>query len=99
MIPGSPAAELVGSDAVSALAGELDALPDTDLVQLDTAWVERFRAIVAIARRAVDVASALLAVAVIIIVGNTIRLEIQSRHSEIEIASALARRCREEPTR
>ena len=81
-----PAPELAGGEAVSELARQLDAMSGTDLVQLDTAWVERFRAIVGIARRGVDVASVLLALAVVIIVGNTIRLEINNRRREIEVS-------------
>ena len=80
-----PAAELISGEAIAALADELAKLPESELVQLDTAWVERFRAMVAIARRAVDLATALLALAVVIIVGNTIRLEINNRRREIEV--------------
>ncbi|MEE8306364.1 MAG: FtsX-like permease family protein [Gammaproteobacteria bacterium] len=54
-------------------------------MQLDTAWVDRFRAMLDISRRAVDLATALLALAVIVVIGNTIRLEINNRHREIEV--------------
>lgn len=75
-----------GLDAdVEALAGAVRALPETDLVQLDTAWVERLRAILALAGRVVDLATVVLGLAVAIVVGNTIRLEINSRSVEIEV--------------
>ena len=70
---------------VEAMAAALDALPETDLVQLDTEWVARLRAILALASRVVDVATVLLGLAVAIVVGNTIRLEIQHRSVEIEV--------------
>jgi len=70
---------------VEGVAAALRKLPETDLVQLDTQWVARLRAMLALARRIVDLATALLAIAVAIVVGNTIRLEIQSRSAEIEI--------------
>ena len=70
---------------ISALAAQLDDLGETAFVQLDTAWVERFRAILDIARRSVDMATVLLALAVIIVIGNTIRLEINNRRQEIEV--------------
>jgi cell division transport system permease protein len=70
---------------VEAVAAAIRAMPETDLVQLDTAWVTRLRAMLALAGRMVDLATVLLAVAVTIVVGNTIRLEINSRGVEIEV--------------
>lgn len=63
----------------------LDALEETALVQLDTEWLERLRAILELARRVVDMTTVLLGLAVIAIIGNTIRLEIGNRREEIEI--------------
>ena len=71
--------------AIAELAKVLERREETDLVQLDTAWVDRFRAMLDISRRAVDLASALLALAVIVVIGNTIRLEINNRRREIEV--------------
>ena len=70
---------------VEAVAAAVRAMPETDLVQLDTAWVTRLRAMLALAGRMVDLATVLLAIAVTIVVGNTIRLEINSRSVEIEV--------------
>ncbi len=67
------------------LVADLDSLEETALVQLDTAWLERLRAILELARRVVDVTTVLLSLAVIAIIGNTIRLEIGNRREEIEI--------------
>ncbi len=67
------------------LVEDLDALEETALVQLDTEWLERLRAILDLARRVVDVTTVLLGLAVIVVIGNTIRLEIGSRREEIEI--------------
>jgi cell division transport system permease protein len=78
-----PASGLAGD--VESIAASIDALPETDLVQVDTAWVARLRAILALAGRVVDLATVLLATAVAIVVGNTIRLEINSRSTEIEV--------------
>jgi len=71
--------------SIATLAEELEHFEETELVQLDTAWVDRFRAILDISRRAVDLATALLALAVIVVIGNTIRLEINNRRREIEV--------------
>ena len=67
------------------LVEDLDALEETALVQLDTEWLDRLRAILDLARRVVDVTTVLLGLAVIVVIGNTIRLEIGSRREEIEI--------------
>jgi cell division transport system permease protein len=74
----------LGTD-VQALADAVGKLPETELVQVDTAWVSRLRAMLALASRLVDFATALLGLAVAIVVGNTIRLEINNRSVEIEI--------------
>jgi cell division transport system permease protein len=70
---------------VEALAKAVMQLPETELVQVDTAWVSRLRAMLALATRLVDFATAVLGLAVAIVVGNTIRLEINNRSVEIEV--------------
>jgi cell division transport system permease protein len=70
---------------VGALADAVAALPETELVQVDTAWVARLRAMLALAGRLVDLATVLLGLAVAIVIGNTIRLEINNRSVEIEV--------------
>ena len=67
---------------VEDLAGE----PGVDIVQSDLAWLERLNAIVEILHRAVGILVALLALGVLLVVGNTIRLGIQNQHQEIEIS-------------
>ena len=71
------------------IKAELSARPDVDLVQLDTQWLARLAAILDVVRRAVWIATVLLVGAVIVIVGNTIRLDIQNRRQEIEVAKLL----------
>ena len=80
-----PAAGSDGPEAVTALAERLGALPGIDIVQADTEWVRRLFAMLDIARRLAGLAAVLLAVGVLIIVGNTIRLDIQNRRDEIEV--------------
>ncbi|HEX7079820.1 MAG TPA: permease-like cell division protein FtsX [Gammaproteobacteria bacterium] len=70
---------------VEAIAEALRALPDVDLVQLDTEWVARLRAILALASRVAGVATAVLGLGVVLVIGNTIRLEINNRSTEIEV--------------
>ena len=75
--------------ALTALVQRLGGLPQTDFAQIDLQWVQRFTAMVDIARRAVLVMGALLALAVLLIVGNTIRLEILNRREEIEVTKLI----------
>jgi cell division transport system permease protein len=70
---------------LASLAADLQKLPSVDVVQLDTAWVERLNAILDGLRRGILLAASLLAVGILVIVGNTIRLDIQSRRDEIEV--------------
>lgn len=72
-------------EVITSLVDVINALPETDLVQYDHRWLERFRAMTAIGQRAAMVLGVSLALAVLLIVGNTIRLEILNRQPEIEI--------------
>ncbi len=70
---------------VEPLLHQLRGLPAVEMAQLDMEWLKRLYAIMAIGERAVLVLAALLALAVLLIVGNTIRLAIQNRRDEIEV--------------
>lgn len=70
---------------VEALLAQLRGRPEVDLAQLDMEWVKRLYAMMEIGKRGVLVLGSLLALAVLLIVGNTIRLAIQNRREEIEV--------------
>jgi len=76
-------------EATERLMQELNSHQEVDFTQVDLEWVRRFHAITEIARRGVLVIAALLGLAVLLIVGNTIRLEIQNRRDEIEITKLI----------
>lgn len=80
-----PGPDYLAPSHIESLAADLKQLPEIDLVQLDTAWVQRLQAILDAVRRGIVVAAALLAIGVMVIVGNTIRLDIQNRRDEIEV--------------
>ena len=71
--------------AVKSLLLRLRELPGVEVAQLDMEWLERWYAMMEIGKRAVMVLAVLLALAVLLIVGNTIRLAIQNRRDEIEV--------------
>ncbi len=81
----TPALQHSQPDAVEQLVRTLRAYPPVDVVQLDQQWVKRLFAIMQIIARGIDVLGSMLALAVILIVGNTIRLAIQNRREEIVV--------------
>jgi cell division transport system permease protein len=68
---------------------KLRALPEVEIAEFDMQWLKRLYAIMAVAQRGVLILGALLGLAVLLIVGNTIRLMIQSRRDEIEIVKLI----------
>jgi cell division transport system permease protein len=81
-----PTAAYTTEASITSLAADIRTLPSVDLVQLDTAWVSRLNAILDALRRSLLLAAAVLGIGVMVIVGNTIRLDIQNRRDEIEVA-------------
>ena len=61
------------------------ALSDVQTVQIDTEWVKRLHAILDLLRRVVLLTGVLLGVGIVLIVSNTIRLDILNRRAEIEV--------------
>lgn len=71
------------------LAQSLQGLPQTDLVQHDALWRKRLDAWLGFGSRLVQVLSALLGLGAVLVVGNTVRLDIQSRREEIGVLQLL----------
>ena len=80
--PTLPASTPQGTDA---LKQAIAAIADVQAVQLDTEWVKRLHAMLGILRRVVLLTAGLLGAGVVLIVGNTIRLDILNRRTEIEV--------------
>lgn len=76
---------LAGVDEIEALAARLADDDRVDTVQVDLHWVQRLQAFIGLAQQAVLVLAVLLAVAVLLVTGNTIRLAIESRRDEIVV--------------
>ena len=71
------------------LAASLRTLPEADRVQHDAVWRERLDAWLRFGGRAVLVLAALLGLGALLVVGNTVRLDIQSRREEIGVLQLL----------
>jgi len=71
------------------LAASLSALPQADLVQHDALWRKRLDGWLRFGERLVQVLSVLLGAGAALVVGNTVRLDIQSRREEIGVLQLL----------
>jgi cell division transport system permease protein len=67
------------------LRAAISGMPDVQVVQLDTDWIKRLQGILEVARHVVMLTGALLGLGVVLIVSNTIRLDILNRRPEIEV--------------
>jgi len=80
--PSLAASTPLGTDALKAA---IAALPDVQTVQLDTEWVRRLYAMLDLLRTVLYLTCGLLGLGVVLIVSNTIRLDILNRRGEIEV--------------
>lgn len=81
----TPAPEHQHTARMRALADKLQRWRQIDRAQLDMQWLQRFYALMGATQRGVSVIAGMLGVAVLLVIGNTIRLDIQNRRDEIEI--------------
>lgn len=75
----------IDKDELNVLVAQIKSFQQVDSVQVDMAWVERLLALLALAQRLVAVVGVLLALAIVLVVGNTIRLAIAARTDEIRV--------------
>ncbi len=80
-----PRPEAATPEAAEKLLGRLRQYGPVELAQLDMQWVKRLYVIMDLVRRGVLVLGLLLGLAVLLVVGNTIRLAIQNRRDEIVV--------------
>lgn len=71
------------------LAADLRELPQADIVQHDAVWRQRLSAWLAFGERVVQVVAVLLGLGVLLVVGNTVRLDIGARSEEIAVLQHL----------
>ncbi len=85
-----PAAGTPRSTAsLESLARQLQDIDGVDQARLDLEWVERLYALLAVIERGVTLLALLLFAGVLLIVGNTIRLDILNRRDEIEVTKLI----------
>lgn len=82
----TPAEGARSGAAMNDLLNALEASAGVARVQVDLGWLQRLNTITELLSRAVWALALLLAVAVMLVIGNTIRLAIESRRDEILVA-------------
>lgn len=81
----TPSADLSAPSAIEAFASQLKSITNVNEVKIDMEWLRRLHAIVAFSSQIAHTLFALLALAVMLIIANTLRLSIQNQHEEIQI--------------
>jgi cell division transport system permease protein len=77
------------TDDMQKLADKLESYPEIDLVQMDLEWVSRLRSILRFSDRAIFIIYGLLALTLLLVIGNTIKLNIENRKEEIEVSKLI----------
>lgn len=75
----------LSESGVRSLLEAAQSLPGVSMAQFDLDWLSRLHAALGIARTASVVIAFLLSMTVLLVVGNTIRLDIENRRTQIEI--------------
>jgi cell division transport system permease protein len=84
--PSSSEAEELG-EAAATLGNWLGQQPEVDLVQVDHKWLQRLAGLLEVGNAIVTVLTVLFSLAVVVVVANTIRLDVGSRSDEIQVLS------------
>jgi cell division transport system permease protein len=81
----TPAARSLKGEQAALLQASLQREPGVARAVLDMAWVQRLNALMHLSQRLVTVLAAILALGVLLVIGNTIRLAIENRRDEIVV--------------
>ncbi len=84
-----PDSNTLRSGRINALARDLQSADAVERVQFDLRWVKRLQAIVSLIRLVGGLLAGFLTLTALLVIGNTIRLELLRRRSEMEVASLL----------
>lgn len=75
----------VSARAVEQLVGDVRAMHGVDMVQDSGTWRQRLEALLGVGNRVVLILALMLALAALLVVGNTVRVDIASRSEEIGV--------------
>lgn len=80
-----PAVTIDSPAKLDLLSRKFQAFPQVALAKLDMEWISRLHAILSFSGKVANALIALLALAVVFIIGNTLRLDIHNRQEEIKV--------------
>jgi len=84
-----PDTTALGDRSVETIARLLKGLPAVERVQVDLDWVRRLQATLSLARRVALLLGGLLVATALLVIVNTVRLELVRRRRELELATLL----------
>lgn len=87
-----PHPDAQSQEALAILASELEKLPRVDVVQMDLVWVERLAAVLELGKKLISFLGLLLVATALIVIGNTVRLEMLRQRREMEVTELLGAR-------
>lgn len=73
------------SEALQSLLDRLQNMQEVELAKLDMEWLQRLRSINEAGERGISILAILLSLSVLLVIGNTIRLAILNRQTEIRV--------------
>ena len=74
------------NDSIASLKSTLSKLDGVEEVIVDGAWLKRLNALLALGQKALSIVAALLAFALVAVIGNTLRMQILTQQAEIELS-------------
>jgi len=84
-----PDTNALSESAVKQLATKIQALDAVDSVQFDLLWVKRLQALLQLSRTIGWLLAGFLTLTALLVIGNTIRLELLRRQSELDVSRLL----------
>ncbi len=76
-------------EALEALKQALQSIPGVEHVLLNTDWAKRLSALLALGKKIILFVTALLAIALLVIIGNTIRMQILTQKEEVIVSKLI----------
>ncbi len=84
-----PVKQQADATAIKRLSKQLVAIPEVHRVQYDLRWVQRLQAVVKLIQSVGWVLAGFLTLTALLVIGNTIRLELLRRQPELDVAKLL----------
>ncbi|MDO9150078.1 MAG: permease-like cell division protein FtsX [Methylotenera sp.] len=76
-------------DSLIQLKDTLQHLPNVELALLNTEWVKRLSSLLNLGKKLISMIAGLLAIVLLVIIGNTVRMQILTQKDEIEVSNLI----------